>query len=116
MRRYALAALVLLTAACSNGRAALPSAAPATASVDVKGYLFAPAALTVKAGTVVTWTERDDDVAGLGAHSVVADDGSFTSDEHLAKGAAYSVPFAKPGTYAYHCGIHNYMTGTVTVT
>ncbi len=28
---------------------------------------------------------------------------------------SYAVVFTKPGTYSYHCDIHNYMTGTIIV-
>ena len=115
---FALPAALAL-AACSagaDGPAAAPPAPPATAMVDIAGYAFSPKTITVPAGTVVTWTERDDDIEGTGAHNVVADDGSFSSDPNMAKGAAYSTKPPRPGTYAYHCGIHNYMTGTVVVT
>ena len=35
--------------------------------------------------------------------------------KHLAKGETFSITYAKPGTYDYICGIHNYMTGSVSV-
>jgi plastocyanin len=114
MRAAALA--LLLVPACSAGVAApsrtgaAPTAAPA--AVDIVNYAFAPKALTVKAGMTVTWTERDDDLAGKGAHTVSGE--GFTSMP-VAKGTTYAFTFAEPGTYAYLCGIHNYMTGTVTV-
>jgi len=113
MRAAALA--LLLVPACSAGvaapsRSAAP--APATGAGEIVNYAFAPKALTVKAGTTVTWTERDDDLAGTGAHTVSGE--GFTSMP-VAKGTTYAFTFAKPGTYAYLCGIHNYMTGTVTV-
>lgn len=114
--RTAYATLALLLPACSAGvadgaRITPPAAAPPL--VEIRDYAFAPKALAVPAGTTVTWIERDEDVAGKGAHNVVGD--GFASAPFLAKGAAFTMTFAEPGTYAYHCGIHNYMTGTVTV-
>jgi len=35
---------------------------------------------------------------------------------NLTSGQSYAVTFSKPGTYAFHCSIHNYMTGTIKVT
>ncbi len=48
------------------------------------------------------------------AHTIVADDGSFSSGS-LAKGATYSQTFSTKGTYKYHCGIHPTMTATIIV-
>jgi plastocyanin len=33
----------------------------------------------------------------------------------LAPGGSYTYVFTSAGIYAYHCAIHNSMTGTVTV-
>ncbi|MDQ1712595.1 MAG: hypothetical protein QOE45_2045 [Frankiaceae bacterium] len=113
MRAVPLAVAVATLSACSAG--ASRPAAGGPAAVDIRDYAYSPAALTVPPGTPVTWVERDADIEGVGAHSVVADDGSFASAAHLATGAAFTVTLTAPGTYAYHCGIHNYMTGAITV-
>ena len=45
---------------------------------------------------------------------MTADDGVFdTGDIGGAGDATFTV--SAPGRYRYHCDIHNYMTGTVTV-
>ena len=84
--------------------------AGATAAVAIQGFAFRPEALSVAAGTTVTWTNED------GASHTVAPDGAggFGSGT-LAKGSAYSFTFSTPGTFAYHCGFHESMTGTATV-
>ena len=64
----------------------------------------------MKAGTPVVWTNKD-----AFAHSVRANVGSF-DEQTMKAGQTATVTFAKPGTYAYVCGIHNSMTGTVVVT
>lgn len=86
---------------------ATEAATPAT--VDIEGFAFAPATLEIEAGTTVTWTNQD----GF-AHSVIADDKAFSSEE-LAKGASYEETFDEAGTYAYFCGIHNSMRGVIEV-
>ena len=45
-------------------------------------------------------------------HTLTADDGSFDTG-NLDGGAEKTITVAAPGTYAYHCDIHNYMTGTI---
>ncbi len=79
-------------------------------SVAIVDFAFAPADLSVTAGSTITWTNDD-----AFAHSVVSDgDGPLVSDD-LTEGRSYEHTFDQPGTYAYICGIHNSMTGTVTV-
>lgn len=86
-------------------------AASSTAgAVSIKGFAFDGKATTVAKGTTVTWTNLDSS-----AHSVVATDTSFVSND-LAKGGTFQHTFDAAGTFSYICGIHNYMTGTITVT
>ena len=87
-----------------EGRRARPVA------VAIADFAFAPPALTVPAGTTVTWT--NDDPFG---HSVVAGDDSFASGD-LAAARTFEFTFDEPGEYPYICGIHPSMIGTVTVT
>jgi plastocyanin len=95
----------------SPGRAA--SAAPVTGeAVAIKNFVFSPATLKVKAGTTVTWTNQDTD-----AHTVTsAGSGGPLRSAALATHATYRHTFTKPGTYAYLCTIHPFMTATVEVT
>ena len=85
--------------------------AVATTAVDMKNLAFTPAAIKVSSGATVTWTNQDGT-----AHSVIFDGGaaanSGTVDAGVAK--ALVMPTAA-GTYAYHCGFHPTMTGTVQV-
>ncbi|MER6176319.1 plastocyanin/azurin family copper-binding protein [Streptosporangium sp. NPDC001681] len=82
-------------------------------SVTIKNFAFHPAALTVKAGTTVTWINQDPE-----PHTVTSQgqgQGPLRSAA-LASGARYLYKFTKPGTYKYLCSIHPFMTATVTVT
>ena len=47
-------------------------------------------------------------------HTVTADDGSFDSGT-LQPGESYSHTFQSAGMVPYHCSIHPFMTGSVTV-
>lgn len=93
----------------ATGAQAAPVAGDAVA---IKNFAFAPATLKVTVGTTVTWTNQDTD-----AHTVTSDgSGGPLKSAALATGATYSYTFTKPGTYAYLCTIHPFMTATVEVT
>ncbi|MGW3248632.1 plastocyanin/azurin family copper-binding protein [Streptomyces sp. NPDC001070] len=89
------------------------AAAPVTGNaVAIKNFAFSPGTLKVKAGTTVTWTNQDTD-----AHTVTSTaKGGPLRSAALATHATYSYTFTKPGTYAYLCTIHPFMTATVEVT
>lgn len=95
-------------AVSSTGAPAAPAAAN---TVMIQNFAFAPAALVVKVGTTVTWTNRDTD-----AHTVTSQgNGGPLGSSPLATGQSYSYTFTKAGTYSYLCTIHPFMTATVTV-
>lgn len=77
--------------------------------IVIQNFAFQPSTLTVKAGTKVTWVNRDDD-----PHTATANDKSFNS-KTLDTGDRFSMEFDKPGTYAYYCALHPNMTGRVVV-
>jgi plastocyanin len=83
-------------------------AAAGKAEVKIDNFNFSPAALTVKAGTQITWTNGDDI-----PHTVVSN-GTFKS-KVLATGEKFTFTADKPGTYSYFCSIHPNMTGKVVV-
>ncbi len=85
----------------------------ATDHVVIKDFAYAPARITVKKGTKVTWTNQDS-----AHHDITPDkDGAdFAASKLLAQGESYSFTFEKTGVYAYHCSPHPYMKATVEVT
>jgi amicyanin len=87
-------------------------AAPAgpAESAAIALFAFDPPRLTVAAGTTVTWTNRD-----TVPHTVAFDDMALADSPPLELDDTFSVTFATPGTYAYHCGPHPSMVGTVVV-
>ncbi|MEU1529763.1 cupredoxin domain-containing protein [Streptomyces fagopyri] len=89
-----------------------PTAPVTGTAVAIKNFAFFPATLKVKAGTTVTWTNQDTD-----AHTVTsAGSGGPLRSAALNTRATYRYTFTKPGTYAYLCTIHPFMTATVEVT
>jgi plastocyanin len=85
--------------------------APVAANaVAIQNFAFSPATVTVKTGTTVTWTNRDQD-----SHTVTAMAGSFHSPT-LNTGQSYRYTFTTPGRFDYLCTIHPFMTATVVVT
>jgi plastocyanin len=89
------------------------SSSSATDKVNIQNFAFSPAAITVKVGTKITWTNND-----AAPHTVTADSASSDApaSSNVANGGTYSFTFNKAGIYAYHCAIHPSMHGTVTVT
>lgn len=84
-------------------------AGPPTAAINIDNFSFTPPTLTVKAGTQITWTNKDDI-----PHNVVAEDNSFKS-KVLDTDEQFTMTASKPGTYAYYCSIHPKMTGKLVV-
>lgn len=82
-----------------------------SATVDIKNFLFNPATLNIKTGTVVTWTNSDNV-----SHTVTSDSGTLLNSKTLAPGQSFSFTFTNAGTVKYHCAIHPAMKGTVVVT
>lgn len=78
--------------------------------VHIKGFKFVPAALTVKAGTTVTFVNDDDD-----AHTVTSVAKAFDSGG-LDTRDRWTYTFKTTGTFNYLCAVHPYMKGVVTVT
>jgi len=90
---------------------------PSTVDVTIQNYAFNPASITIPAGTTVTWTNLDSPT-----HIVISDAtptyqvGALFMSGQLMQSQKYSFTFSTPGTYLYHCGIHPFMHGTITVT
>ena len=82
----------------------------ANTNVNIQGFAFQPATVTISVGDMVTWTQKD---AGT-QHTVTADDGSFTSQALPVQGT-YQHTFSQAGTVKYHCNIHPSMMGSVVV-
>jgi len=89
-------------------RAQTPAAAAAAVGID--NFTFNPQTVTVKAGTTVTWTNKDDI-----PHGIAATNNTFKRSQALDTDDSFSFTFTTPGTYQYFCYIHPHMTGTIVV-
>jgi plastocyanin len=83
-------------------------ATPGTVFID--NFIFNPKALTVKAGTTVTWTNRDDIV-----HSIASSNNAFKKSPAIDTDDTFSFTFTTPGTYQYFCYLHPQMVGSIVV-
>ena len=99
----------LLTLAGSVGIVAAEDATVTITEADER-YAFEPARLSVTLGSTVTWTNDSD-----APHTVDADDGTSFESEQFNEGETFEHTFDAAGTFAYHCDIHDYMKGTITV-
>jgi YVTN family beta-propeller protein len=79
-------------------------------TVFINGMAFKEASVTIKAGQSITWINQD-----AIAHTVTDDQGSWDSGP-IDPGKSYQMTLTKPGQYSYHCSIHPFMTGKITVT
>jgi plastocyanin len=76
--------------------------------VHIDNFVFEPAQLTVKAGTTVTWMNRDDI-----PHTVVCA-GKFRS-KTMDTDDKFAFTFTTAGEYKYFCSLHPHMTGMIRV-
>lgn len=109
-----IAALAVVGGACGGGDAAgRGQPARSADSVTMRLIAFRPGALTVDAGTTVTWRQTDP-----GAHTVTSGvveqgtagviehpDGRFDSGD-IATGETFAFTFDEPGTFPYFCALH----------
>jgi len=98
-----LGAVTGVSAGAATPRAKSPS-------VTIKNLAFSPKTLTVKAGSKVTVKNKDGTT-----HTFTANKGAFDTGD-IDGGSSATVTVKKPGTYAYHCNIHNFMKGTIKAT
>jgi plastocyanin len=108
---WAAASLVLILVALVGVPRTMAARAADSSSVEVKidNFSFAPTALTVRVGTQITWTNRDDI-----PHTVVEDNKTFKS-KVLDTDEKFTFTASKPGTYNYYCSIHPKMTAKLVV-
>ena len=79
-------------------------------AISIDNFTFTPQSLTVKAGTTVTWTNRDDI-----PHGIASKNNAFARSKALDTDDSYSFTFTTPGTYQYFCYVHPHMVGTIVV-
>ena len=106
---FGVATATMLAAVVLPGWAQNAPQASADAS-SIDNFTFTPQTLTVKAGTTVTWTNKDDI-----PHGIASDNNAFKRSPALDTDDSYSFTFTTPGTYQYFCYVHPFMKGTIVV-
>jgi plastocyanin len=106
------AGLILLSVASAAAQDTKVSASEDanSATVTIDNFAFTPETLTIKAGTKVTFVNRDDI-----PHTVVAVDKSFRS-RAMDTDERYAFTFTTPGSFDYFCGLHPHMKAKIVVT
>jgi plastocyanin len=114
----ALVPLVGIAGGCSSGSPTTNASAPASSSsappsasgttITIKDFVFSPTPLNAQVGDTVTVTNQDD-----ADHELKANDGSFDAGRFAKGSKTFTV--TKAGTFAYHCDVHDYMTGVIQV-
>ena len=84
-----------------------------TNAVSIANMAFSPSTTTISKGTTVTWTNNS-----TYTHSVVSDVGSSETWDSgsLSINPTFSYQFDNVGEFGYKCGIHSFMTGSITIT
>lgn len=120
--------LALGLTGCGGGgndkKGAAPSKPAAGAQVTLQLIAFKPEAVSIPAGSAVTWTNKDTAVHTVTSGSVEQGSGAVTAHSdgvfdagELAKDKTFSHTFASAGTFTYFCNFHPAtMRGQVTVT
>ncbi len=83
--------------------------------IEPQPPFFSPNQLTIAPGTPLTWKNRTQE-----PHTIVSDDCRFGNNcsfdsGFLAPNARFALPSLKPGRYPYHCSIHPFMRGSLTI-
>jgi plastocyanin len=81
-------------------------------TIIIQNMAYNPAQITVNAGDIVRWVNKDTVVHSVvfSKASMIDPSGVLTSDQ------SFSVRFYNTGVYNYSCGIHPQMQGSVVVT
>jgi plastocyanin len=111
--RSALISAALGAASAPIVAAVIPPAFAQKAQVtlaSISNFTFDPKTLTIKAGSTVSWTNKDDIPHGLAWAN-----NAFMRSKALNTDDSTSVTFTTPGTYQYFCYLHPFMTGTIVV-
>ena len=101
--------LIAFSISCQATPPTEGEAASTSTEINISGFAFVPAIVTVTVGTTVTWTNLDSVT-----HTVTSETGLFNSG-NLASNATFNYSFTDRGTFSYFCSIHPYMKGEVIV-
>ena len=78
--------------------------------IDISNFAFSPAAVTVKVGSTIAFTNEDSV-----EHTATSDSEGLFNTGTLNKGQTVHIKLNKAGTISYHCSFHAFMHGTINV-
>ncbi len=109
--------VIIVAVAIILGQGGTTNTNPPPAGAEVRivsslySFSFSPSSVTIHLGENVTWIND----AGVD-HTIVSDNATDPFNSGLlASGHSYTHEFNRIGVFPYHCSIHTYMTGTITV-
>jgi plastocyanin len=117
--------LVIIVAAVGLYYVYYGTSKPATSTINIasgtgsnQSLNFNPSSITVVIGknNTIQFTNSDSTthtVTFTSAPSGVSL--SSISDSGISAGTSFTITLTTPGTYQYHCSIHSWMSGTITV-
>jgi plastocyanin len=103
-------AILVTNFVSSDQHSAATGSAAAPDTVVIKDFSFSPKPITVKAGSTITVINDDNTT-----HTLTANNGAFDTGD-VGGGQDGRITVDRAGTFAYHCTIHTFMTGTARVT
>ena len=80
------------------------------AVVAIGDFTFGPEKIEAKVGQPITWANTDDS-----PHQVTLAGPNGRRSAVILKGQTETLTFNEPGSYAYICGLHPNMKGTIEV-
>jgi len=92
---------ILCAGVLVNGCSKKPTGTRGENEIWLEYKLFVPQQLVVKAGTTVTFTNKDNANHSATNINGLFDSGKITSDD------SYTYTFDKPGTYSFYCNYHS---------
>jgi plastocyanin len=101
---------VISLARLSGTAPGAPATKPAGLNVAIADFLFGPEKVEAKVGQAINWVNADDS-----PHQVTVSGPNGKRSGIMLKGQSQSLTFDAPGVYAYICGLHPNMKGTVEV-
>jgi plastocyanin len=112
----ALAVLAFASGCSSSGSSTSGSTTAAHPSsahevhIEIANFAFSPPSVTVKVGTIVTFTNKDST-----EHTATSDSEGVFDTGTLAQDQSMKVVMSKVGTFTYHCSFHAFMHGSIKV-
>jgi len=109
MLKPSIATALFLGAVAPSFLVADSTSNPIEHVIEIKGFKFVPAVLTIKSGDTITWINKD-----IVPHTATADDSTFDTGE-LKQNESISITVVGDGEVSYFCEFHPSMRAALTL-